>query len=185
MRLLAKSACRVSKAAILIFMRLSVFLVGLTAFASAAPFIGIKDQSPKLDLFQQTPFCKTYGCVFRARVVDNATLNVVKTDFGLSKLNDAAVQLEALDGEVIGLEMNFPLRKSLSQTDLAAMAAMVKLAAGREVQFDYARQCQNNEPGKPVDAGKIKGFVFRVNCYRFPGVVDGSWEYNVKAWLPG
>lgn len=166
-------------------MRCLALLLGLIAFANAAPFIGVKDKSPKLNLFQQTSFCKTYGCVFQASVVDNATLNVVKTDFGLTKLNEAAVQVETLDGEVIGLEINFPLRKSLSKADLAAMAMMVKLAAGQEVKFDYGKQCQQNEPGKPVDAGKIKGFLFQINCYRFPGVLDGSWEYNLKAWLPG
>ena len=162
-----------------------MFLFALLSSALAAPFIGVKDKSPKLNLFQQTQFCKTYGCVFQASVLDDAILKVFKTDFGLSKLNDAAIQVETLDSEVIGLEMNFPLRKSLSQTDLAAMVMMVKLAAGQEVKFDYAKQCQQNEPGKPMDAGKINGFVFRINCYRFPGVVDGSWEYNLKAWLPG
>jgi hypothetical protein len=48
-------------------------------------------------------------------------LKVVKTDFGLSTLNEAAIQVETLDGAVIGLAMNFPLRKSLSSADLAAM----------------------------------------------------------------
>lgn len=72
------------------------------------------------------------GCIFQASVVDDAVLKVVKTDFGLSTLNEAAIQVETLDGAVIGLAMNFPLRKSLSSADLAAMAMMVKLAAGRE-----------------------------------------------------
>lgn len=166
-------------------MRLWVALSLIFSVALAAPFIGVKDQSPKLSLFLQTQFCKTYGCVFQARVVDNPTLNVVKYDFGLGKLKDAAVQVETLDSEIIGLEMNLALRKSLSSSDLAVMAALVKLAAGQTIRYDYAKACLSNEPGKPQDAGKIAGFLFQINCYRFPGMVDGTWEYNLKAWLPG
>ncbi|HEU4740041.1 MAG TPA: hypothetical protein VFS50_00405 [Meiothermus sp.] len=73
----------------------------------------------------------------------------------------------------------------LTPRDLGAMAAMVSLAAGRTVRYDYTRRCRNNAPGKPQDAGKIGGFLFQVNCYRYPGIEENTWEYVIKAWLPG
>lgn len=110
---------------------------------------------------------------------------MAKTDFELLKIKDAAVQVETLDGDVIGLEMNLNLRTSLSLSDLKAMGAMVDLAAGKKTDFNYSKACQNDEPGNPQNVGKIKGFLFQVSCYRFPATVDGQWEYTLKAWLPG
>lgn len=151
--------------------------------AWAAPLIGVKDSSPRLEHFLQTPFCRTYGCKFQARVVDDPTLNIVKYDFELTRLG-GAVQVEMLEGEIIGLEMNL-VRKNLSPRDLQGMAAMVTLAAGRPVKYDYARLCRDNAPGNPQDSGQIAGFLFQVNCYRYPGIVENTWEYVIKAWLPG
>lgn len=168
-------------------MKSSLILLFFHIFSAvlAAPFIGVKDTTAKLERFLATPFCKTYGCIFQARVLDNAVLEVYKYDFGLGRLDGAAVQVETVAGEVIGLEANFPNRKALGARDLEAMRALVELAAGRKIDYPYARNCTQNEPGKPQDSGKVAGFLFQVNCYRFPGTVDGAWEYNLKAWLPG
>ncbi|MER3479540.1 MAG: hypothetical protein C4327_03395 [Meiothermus sp.] len=164
-------------------MRIIGSLLVALGMAWAAPFLGVKDSSPQLERFQQTPFCRTYGCKFQARVVDDPLLNVVKYHFDLTRLG-GAVQVETLGGEVIGLEMNL-VRKSLSPRDLEGMAAMVTLAAGRPVKYDYARLCRNKAPGKPQDSGKIAGFLLQVNCYRSPGPRESTWEYLAKAWLPG
>jgi hypothetical protein len=69
--------------------KLPVFLLLAFGVAWVAPFIGVKDSSPQLERFRQTPFCRSYGCKFQARVVDDPTLNVVKYDFGLTRLDGA------------------------------------------------------------------------------------------------
>lgn len=164
-------------------MKLRIFLLWVLGVTWAAPFIGVKDPSPRLEHFLQTPFCRTYGCKFQAQVVDDPILNIVKYDFELTRLG-AAVQVETLEGEIIGLLMNLT-RKSLSSRDLQGMAAMVTLAAGRPIKYDFAQRCRDNAPGKPQSLGRIRGFLLQVNCYRYPGPEENTWEYMLKAWLPG
>ncbi len=74
-------------------MRIIGSLLVALGMAWAAPLIGVKDSSPQLERFQQTPFCRTYGCKFQARVVDDPLLNVVKYHFDLTRLGGAPGQI--------------------------------------------------------------------------------------------